>query len=274
VPPHPTVRELAGDAYSEIAGWDGKLALSIRLLLRRPGELTRLLLDGQRAQFISPVRLYLTCSVVYFIVAAAAPAPTATLEVDAGVGFSTPASESAAQQQTAGQAALVKAINKKLATLTPAERALAEAEIARQPALARPMFRAMAEDNDALKRRATEAMPRALFVLIPALAGILALFYRRRNFPEHLYFAIHFEAFAFLALTVAALAQFAGSLTVVVVTQFVAMAVMAAYGVMALRRVYGGSWLATGLKAAGIGVLYSSLWAVTTFAVTLWASRS
>ena len=40
-------------------GWDGRFVRTIRLLLTRPGELTRSLLEGQRAQFVSPVRLYL-----------------------------------------------------------------------------------------------------------------------------------------------------------------------------------------------------------------------
>ena len=32
VPPHPTVRELAGDAFAEFSGWDGKFAETIRRL--------------------------------------------------------------------------------------------------------------------------------------------------------------------------------------------------------------------------------------------------
>src|SRR5437870_2463641 len=73
LPPHPTVRELVGDAVAELSGWDGKLAETLRLLLQKPGELTRRWLDGHRVAFISPLRLYLTTSVVYFLIAAAAP---------------------------------------------------------------------------------------------------------------------------------------------------------------------------------------------------------
>src|SRR5213082_3291756 len=73
MPPHPTVRDLVGDAFAEFSGWDGKLAETARLLLRKPGELTRQWLDGRRVHFISPLRLYLTASVVYFVLAGAAP---------------------------------------------------------------------------------------------------------------------------------------------------------------------------------------------------------
>src|SRR3954466_13252843 len=57
MPPHPTVRELVGDAFAEFVGWDGKFADTLRTLLRKPGELTRQWLDGRRVRFISPLRL-------------------------------------------------------------------------------------------------------------------------------------------------------------------------------------------------------------------------
>jgi 16S rRNA U516 pseudouridylate synthase RsuA-like enzyme len=67
VPPRPTVRELAGDAYGELVGWDGRLARTLALLLRSPGTLIREILDGRRSAYISPVRLYLACSLLYFL---------------------------------------------------------------------------------------------------------------------------------------------------------------------------------------------------------------
>src|SRR3954467_206677 len=62
MPAHPNVRELVGDAVSEFSGWDGKLAETVRTLIRKPGELTRQWLQGRRVHFISPLRLYLTAS--------------------------------------------------------------------------------------------------------------------------------------------------------------------------------------------------------------------
>ena len=62
-----------------------------------------------------------------------------------------------------------------------------------QPAFVRPLVRAMVTDPEGMRRRAADAMPRVLFVMIPALAAILALFYRGRHFPEHLYFAVLFQ---------------------------------------------------------------------------------
>ena len=136
------------------------------------------------------------------------------------------------------------------------------------------MLRAMAVDYPGLMRRAGEVTPRALFVLIPAFGAILALFYRGRHYPEHLYFAIHFQAFVFVVLTLVALVQYSSSVALLAIAWGCVYLWIVGYGVIAQRRVYGGSWLATGLKAVGIAALYGLLWSTTVIAVTVWASRA
>jgi hypothetical protein len=268
LPPHPTAHELAGDAFSELAGWDGKVAATLRTLFLRPGELTRVLLEGKRARYISPVRLYLTCSLVYFLVAAIVPTP-ADMQFDVEVGFGSPGGET-----TAADGAIAKAISSGLTSLTDAERAALESGIAETPAFFRPILRAMVEDYRTLSSRVAETLPRALFVLIPALALILGLFYRGRPYPDHLYFAIHFQSFVFVLLTVSALPMFSRSVPVIASAQMAAIAWIVVYAVIAQRRVYAGSWLATGLKATGVAALYGALWSVTTIVVTLWVSNA
>ena len=168
VPPHPTVRQLAGDAWGELVGWDGRLAQTIRTLLRRPGELTRALLEGQRTRYVSPVRLYLTCSLLYFVLAAATPIPDVEFEVGVGIGASD-------AEQEPGEDAFARAVASGLDAITPEDRLAAETYIASQPRLLQPMLRALAMDYPGVRRRVTETMPRALFVLIPALAAILGV---------------------------------------------------------------------------------------------------
>jgi hypothetical protein len=268
MPPHPTVRELAGDAYHELVGWDGKVAATLRLLVTRPGELTRVLLEGGRARYIPPVRLYLLCSVLYFLVAATVASPIGQLQFGIGVEFS-----ESQPEMTAGEAAWAKAVVNGLAALSAEERAALDAEMAGAPSLVRPFLVAMAEDYRGLSRRVIETMPRALFVLIPALALILALFHRRRPYPDHLYFAIHLQAFIFLMLAVSAVAQTPGSSPLMVTVQLATALWILIYAVVAQRRVYGGTWLATGLKAIGAAALYGMLWSLTSVLVTFWALR-
>ena len=56
-----------------MAGYDGRIAHTIGALLLHPGRLTREFIEGHRVRYISPVRLYLTASVLYFVIAVAAP---------------------------------------------------------------------------------------------------------------------------------------------------------------------------------------------------------
>ena len=69
----PSLRELAHEAGEELLHWDGKLVETIKLLLLAPGRLTREYLEGRRARYLSPLRLYLTCSVLFFFVMALVP---------------------------------------------------------------------------------------------------------------------------------------------------------------------------------------------------------
>src|SRR5262245_26064963 len=185
VPPHPTVTELAGDAFGELSGWVGKLVETLRLLLTQPGTLTRRFLNGQRARYVSPVRLYLGCSIVYFLVASAAP----NLR---------PGNQAAVS--VAGMNIGVCTADHRNGELTPAGRESLSAAIDSTSFWLRPILRRAFDDPAGFRRSMLESMPRVLFALLPIFGLIVALFYRRRHYPEHLYFALHLHAFVFLAL--------------------------------------------------------------------------
>jgi hypothetical protein len=256
VPPHPTLRELAGDTFAELVGWDGKFAETIRTLIRKPGELTRQWIEGRRVAFISPWRLYLTSSLVYFVVSAAAPniRPARDGGVDlGGVAFGVTKGTHAAQRV---QTEIGESISGNKPLTGPA-RDSALADIAEAPRILRPMLLKAVDDPANFKNAVQHAMPNVFLGLVPVLGLILTLFYRRRHYPEHLYFAIHLAAFVFLARTLGNLALFAHSVPLAAITQVVIVGWIACYGVIALRRVYGGSVPATVLKGAGIAASYA-----------------
>ena len=68
-PLNPTLRELAGDVWGEVTDVDSKLLRSVRYLFTRPGFLSREHAAGRRASYVSPVRLYLVFSVLFFAAA-------------------------------------------------------------------------------------------------------------------------------------------------------------------------------------------------------------
>lgn len=62
----PTVHELLHEAVHELIHLDGKLFSTVALLLTKPGALTREFLDGKRVRYVTPIRLYLICSLLFF----------------------------------------------------------------------------------------------------------------------------------------------------------------------------------------------------------------
>jgi hypothetical protein len=69
-PLNPTLHEFFHDLTHELLHVDGKIFKSVRLLLLRPGFLSREWFEGRRARYISPIRLYLIFSVAFFAVTA------------------------------------------------------------------------------------------------------------------------------------------------------------------------------------------------------------
>ena len=71
VPLSVTLHEFAHELTHEMLHVDGRLFQSVRRLLLSPGFLTREYVQGRRARWISPIRLYLIFSVIYFGLGAA-----------------------------------------------------------------------------------------------------------------------------------------------------------------------------------------------------------
>jgi hypothetical protein len=271
VPPYPSVRELAMDAVSEFSGWDGRLASTLRALVRRPGLLTHEFLEGRRSRYISPLKFYLTTSLVYFVIAAAAP----NVRVGSGKPLGVLVGTTTTDKSPAGPQRVANAANETLTNLealTPAERQAALKDIDRAPALMQPLLRRAVGDPAGFKRGMLTTMPRMLFVLLPIFAAILAIFYRRRKYPEHLYFAIHLHAFIFLALAIAALLKFTRLPPLVVLGSVVAVIWIPIYATLSFRRVYGGSVARTLVKELGIFAIYAVTAAAAMIVTIYWVS--
>jgi hypothetical protein len=274
IPPYPSVRELVVDAAAEFSGWDGRLANTLRDLIRHPGLLTHEFLEGRRVRYISPIRLYLVTSLVYFLLAASAP----NVRLESGqpvfeglrVGTTKTKDKPVSRAERVGNAARQSLENQQV--LSAAERDSALKDIARAPAVMRPFLRRAVEDPGGFKRRLLETMPRMLFVLLPIFAGIVALFYRGRKYPEHLYFAIHLHAFIFLALATAALVKFTQIPLLVAAAGLIVVIWIPVYATRAFRRVYGGSLSRTLMKELAIGAIYCVAAAIGFTVMIYWVS--
>jgi hypothetical protein len=143
-----------------------------------------------------------------------------------------------------------------------------------EPAIMRPVLKRVFEDPLGFRKSMLESMPRVLFALLPVFGAILAIFYRRRHYPEHLYFALHVHAFVFLALAIAEAAKFSKSLSVATAVGVVTTVWFLVYAAMALRRVYGGSIVGTLAKGAGVLAIYSVVSIPALFGLVTWAAIS
>ena len=254
IPAYPTLRELAGDTWQELTGYDGKLLRAVRTLLRRPGALTVEVLEGRRVRYVSPVRLYLLASLIYFVVAAAVP------NVDR---------PSSARLPNSGIVVDPLAEN---GGLTPEEQEKAIKDIERAPPWARLLIRPMLLRPAEFRQQVQSRIPRVLFALVPVFALIVGIFYRRRRYPQHLVFALHLHTLVFVALTVREPLNFTGSSLLVAAAEVVVLMFIVGYALHAFRRVYGESWLRTVAKAAGIALIYFVACITGLLATVAWAA--
>lgn len=167
-----SLHEVFHEAFHELAHVDGKIVQTVRLLIRKPGALTIEFLGGRRARYISPLRLYLTFSVLFFALSAVVP--------DYARRF-------------------IKVTPTKSSASTPAPSA---SEQARNEEMADRLREGFFHN---LPRAMFLLMP--VFALLTWMFYRRAQPY----YVAHLYYSIHFHAFVFLALTVAVALTATGS---------------------------------------------------------------
>src|SRR4029078_9925223 len=71
--PNPSIRDLLGELIEELFSVDGRIYRSVWLLFAKPVFLTREMFTDRRAAHVSPLRLYLFFSVLFFAAFALAP---------------------------------------------------------------------------------------------------------------------------------------------------------------------------------------------------------
>lgn len=111
-------------------------------------------------------------------------------------------------------------------------------------------------------RNAIGQLPTVMFLLLPVFALLLKLVYVRRDwfYSEHLVFALHSHAFAFLVFAViAVLLGFSGGAAWASIVAQLLLVGIPLYFFVAQKRVYGQGWLKTGVKALLLGWVYGFL---------------
>ncbi len=116
----------------------------------------------------------------------------------------------------------------------------------------------LAQDPTAINGPLTTWIPRALFLLLPIFAGLLALFHWRQRkayfFVDHLVFSLNVHSFAFVVLVAAVwLAQIVSGGLV----GWFTLAACGLYLLFAMKKFYRQNWFWTGFKFAGLSFTYA-----------------
>ena len=262
------LRELISEAFGDLFEIDSRLWQTIVPLVIRPGRLTYDYLQGRRARFMPPFRMYLVLSLIFFVVAFFNP------REELGFFYEIPS-----EQETA---AAIADEDEDGITITfdddegedPDDDCNIEADgiedlhpfITRRLTVERleqVCEQIRADEGKSLAEKVTNNVPTALIVLLPLIALVLKALYplSRRYYVEHLLFFVHLHSFLFLLFTLQVLfTRFATALaapeaasTLVIVASSVYVPI---YLFVAMRRVYEQSRFVTFLKFIALFIAY------------------
>lgn len=252
----PTVGEFLQQFGGAYLSTEGALWRTLKLLLFRPGELTRQYLAGRRKHYVLPLRLYLTISLLVLLVlrgmaSVAIQAPDIakidegdrplSLAINLGTGRAGLKDGVFFCEDLPGWLCqrLQRRIDIKPEAFIDAVRQLSERFVANLGA--------------------------ALFVLVPSFALFMKLAYLNRGlrYTEHLVFGLHVHAYWFLVVGVTLL-PLGG-------VEDLALFVVPLYTLRAMRRVYGGGFVWRWLRAGLVSLLYLVALSLAMTGVGLWA---
>jgi hypothetical protein len=296
-----SVLGLISEAAEVLTHADSSLWRTLRPLLFQPGILTQKYLEGRRVSFLSPFRLYILLSVVFFLIfAVTGPVATRSMQskpIEAQVHKSVEPSgehsigllvESApavpSEPAHPPQSQVASPINS-ASTVGPQDLVnLCGSAVASMPGpdwLRRPFLNACLKSNAdqtrELGRDFIHDLGRAMFVFLPVLALLLTFLYAGagHHFVDHLLLLVHNQACVFLVMSVYLLLihWISSRATTILLTISIA-CYFAWYFYESLRRVYGEQWLRTLAKFSALALGYMACAVAMVFLTALYSAET
>jgi len=269
------LRHFVQTAVNEVFDWDSKLVTTLKMLVFKPGQLSKDYLEGRRVAHIHPVRLYIVISALFIVIGSGSILRSEFQLNIAESGIQTSALREATENVRQNHPGLSK---QELEDLAKAQ------SMKSNPRL-RKYLRQIRQRLDGRYRQFDDLLSSNVRILSPVTALILPLFlmlvFKRNHlyYVQHLTFSIHYFCFSFVVSMVAAILII--SLTAMDLQAWVTLVAALQMGVLifyfhrANRRVYaqagGASWWRTlgalsfifvlnmAIKAAAVGMSYSHL---------------
>ena len=284
-----TLGAVLKEFFAELLFYDSKLWRTLRMLVRHPGRLSTEWATGKRTMYLSPIRLYLSITFLFFVFVA----------WTGGTGLRISRSLTESEQQELLTQLPTQQLNPKLITLIREElnkskvkpdmrvkldAALDKAESDAEArvtsgapsvgdqaflnstklkgwpgALLKKVEAAAMDDPVAFGRHFIEQIPKVLFIILPLFAVVLKVLYvrQKRFFVEHLVFILHLHSFAFLVLLLAQI--IAGRIMPTALVIPIVMFWLPIYAFVAMLRFYCQPWWLTGIKGLILNTAYLSL---------------
>ena len=286
--------ELVRDAFGDLFELDSRLWQTLVPLLLRPGMLTHDYLQGRRARFMPPFRMYLVLSLLFFVVAFFDPREDLSLLFEPAPDTESEAAQAEAEarkQEILDELAedgivigddlpedieLEEGISFRFGDKGAADSSdcdVDQADVEDMPPwlqrrltperLQQICERTQIDGGRAFLDKLLDNVPAALIVLLPLMAFVLKALYplSRRYYVEHLLFFVHFHAFFFLILSLQILLVRVSSWlhipeAIAILAVVAASFYIPVYLYAAMRRVYGQRRLATFLKYILLVIAY------------------
>jgi RNA polymerase subunit RPABC4/transcription elongation factor Spt4 len=273
---------LVTEFFGNLIGYDSKFSRTIKPFLFKPGELTNEFIQGRRASYMHPLRLYFIISFFYFfaltlaykqdtnLVSFGAGKPAAGAseqEINNTIdGLNVTLDPDSLNRQNGGEATIfgkslsVDFLKDKRTTDAQVVDSLGWKQNAVNRYLVRQGIKFARSDSKSIGTYFSEYMLSKasilMFFMLPIFALLLKLIYlrRKRYYVEHITFSLHIHAFAFLILLLMLIAErlwvneWIGNLAAVTII---------VYGVVAARKVYRQSWIKTIVKGFLLFIPYT-----------------
>ncbi len=253
---------LIGELATETFHYDSRMWRTLNHLLFKPGFLSSEHVNGRRARYTPPIRLYLITSIIAFLVVSLAIG---------SLDYQTPDFEDGEVEVEIlyfeGQPWHPETNPVRIAWMGDN----INRWINDQLGLIENNAQTAARDPGRLLRRAASLLPQTMFVILPVFSAWVGVLYliSGRFYIEHLLLQVHNHAFVFLGLTVLYLldsmqdylstVEFRGDGLLAGVLALPGLAIllwMPVYILLSQKRFYGQGWVLTTVKFLALGASY------------------
>jgi hypothetical protein len=273
-------REIFGDFLNATFNLDSRLLRTLFPLLFRPGVLTREFLAGRRVRYISPSRLYFVSSFFFFLLLTLVGLRAITTSKD--VASPTGDTSVIAFGSPEEVESMVDSIDFPHEETLPTEPAAPDSselteegdftvQVEGFDGVMETAKRKISEDPRVLLDGMVDTLPFAIFLLLPVFALLLKLFYVRRgiHYVTHLVFSLNLHAFFFLFASILMLLNTILPDSIDSIRDLVTILYLGGYFFIALKVVYGQSYLKTAGKWCLVTLSYLAVLLGASFGLIL-----